>query len=225
MKLTESLFNNQDLKYKEFSRKLTPDTKLPIIGVRVPELRKIAKNAVLSDDYASFLNEKHVYFEEVYLHGLLIVYGKNNYEEKLKLVSQFVPLIDNWAICDGIASSIKVSEKDKKKYFEFLLAFLNSNDAYTIRFAIVSFLTGFIPEFDTEIIDAVKSLISDEYYVNMALSWLYCEMLIKDYSNIIPIIEEKSLPKFVQNTTIKKSCESFRISDSQKEYLKTLRIK
>jgi len=225
MKLTESLFYNQDLKYKEFSRKLTPDTKLPIIGVRVPELRKIAKNAVLSDDYASFLNEKHIYFEEVYLHGLLIVYGKYNYEEKLKLVSQFVPLIDNWAICDGIASSIKVSEQDKKKYFEFLLAFLNSNNAYTVRFAIVSFLTGFIPEFDTEIINAVKRLISDEYYVNMALSWLYCEMLIKDYSNIIPIIEEKSLPKFVQNTTIKKSCESFRISDSQKEYLKTLRIK
>lgn len=225
MNLTESLFNNQDLKYKQFSRKLTPDTKLPIIGVRVPELRKIAKNAVLYEDYASFLNEKHTYFEEVYLHGLLIVYGKFDYGEKIKLVSQFLPLIDNWAICDGIAASIKFSENDKKSYFEFLLALLNSNNAYTVRFAIVSFLTGFIPEFDAEIVSAVKGLISGDYYVNMALSWLYCELLIKDYNNTLPIIEEKSLPKFVQNTTIKKSCESFRISESQKERLKTFKIK
>lgn len=225
MKLTEILFENQDVKYKEFSQKLTPDTKLPIIGVRVPILRKIAKTAVINEDYTPFLSEKHVYFEEVFLHGLLIAYGKYPFNEKLKLISQYVSLIDNWAICDGIASSVKTRENDKREYFDFLLNLLNSKDTYTVRFAIVSFLTGFTPEFDTEIIEAVKRLKSDDYYVNMALSWLYCEILIKDYDNVIPIIEKRTLPKFVQNTTIKKSRESFRISKNQKEYLKTLKIK
>lgn len=225
MNLTDILFENQDETYKIFSEKLTPDTKLPIIGVRVPKLRKIAKDAVSNNDYREFLNEKHKYFEEVFIHGLIIAYSKSDYEKKITLLAEFIPTIDNWAICDSVAASVKFPDEYKVKYFEYLTSLLNDKNTYIVRFAIVSFLDHYVPEFNTEIISRISELKSCEYYVNMALGWLYCEMLIKDYEKILPIIEKRTLPKFVQNVTIKKSCESFRLSKDQKGHLKTLRIK
>lgn len=220
---TDLLFKNQNEKIKNFSEKLTPDTKYPIIGVRVPILRDIAKKAAKANDL-SFLKVKHEYFEEYFLHGLIIGYLKKDFNETKLLLDDFIPHIDNWAICDSVCSSIKTFDKFKTESFEYVKSLLTSDKIYTIRFAIVSLLFHFVNTGrDEEIVSLTKNIISEEYYINMALSWLYCELLIKNYDEIIPLLQSKTLPTFVQNTTIKKARESFRISQEKKDYLKTLK--
>lgn len=225
MNITKRLFELKDEKYKVFSEKLIPDTKLPIIGVRVPDLRKLAKSQTFNKTAKEFLSEKHSYYEEVFLHGLIITYNKTDYKSTIKLLDDFIPQIDNWSVCDCIASSVKISKKDSENYFNYLISLLNDEKPYSVRFAIVSLKTHFIPAKDAEILQAINNVKSDNYYINMALSWLYCEMLIKDYSSAIQIIEEKQLSPFVQNTSIKKACESYRISNDKKEYLKQFKLK
>lgn len=221
---TDLLFKNQDEKIKNFSKKLTPDTKYPIIGVRVPILRDIAKKAAKANDL-SFLEQKHKYFEEFFLHGLIIGYLKKDFIETKRLLNDFIPRIDNWAICDSVCSSIKTFDKYQAESFEYVKSLLTSDKIYTIRFALVSLLFHFVGKGrDEEIISLTKGIKSDEYYINMALSWLYCELLIKNYDVIIPLLQSKTLSPFMQNTTIKKARESFRISQTQKDYLFTLKI-
>lgn len=224
MDYTELLLKNQDEKIKNFSEKLTPDTKYPMIGVRVPILRDIAKQAAKTNDL-SFLNQKHEYFEEYFLHGLIIGYLKKDFNETKSLLDSFIPYIDNWAICDSVCSSIKTFDKYHSDSYEYVKSLLTSDKTYTIRFALVSLLFHFVNTGkDEKIISLTKNIKSEEYYINMALSWLYCEILIKNYDAIIPLLESKTLPSFVQNTTIKKARESFRIAQEKKDYLKTLKI-
>lgn len=225
MDYTELLFKNQDEKIKNFSEKLTPDTKYPMIGVRVPILRDIAKQAAKANDL-SFLNQKHEYFEEYFLHGLIIGYLKKDFNETKSLLDSFIPYIDNWAICDSVCSSIKTFDKYQSESFEYVKSLLTSDKTYTIRFALVSLLFHFVNTGkDEEIISLTKNIKSEEYYINMAISWLYCELLIKNYDAIIPLLQSKTLPSFVQNTTIKKARESFRIAQEKKDYLNTLKSK
>ncbi len=212
---TQLLFNNKDDKLKDFSKKLTPDTKYPIIGVRVPVLRDVAKGAAKANDL-SFLSLKHGYFEEYFLHGLIIGYLKKGFNETKRLLDDFIPFIDNWAICDSVCSSIKTFDKYKNESFDYVKTLLTSDKTYTVRFALVSLLFHFVNTGkDEEIISLTKTIKSEEYYINTALSWLYCELLIKNYNVIIPLLQSKTLPPFVQNTTIKKARESYRISQEK----------
>lgn len=222
MNLTDKLLKIKDEDYKKFSEKLTPETRYPVLGVRVPELRAIAKEAALKCEY-SFLSEKHVYFEEFFLHGLIIAYAPLPKPEKLKYLLEFLPDIDNWAICDCVASSFKIFKADKDESFEFLLPLLSDGNPYTVRFAIACFLFHLVPECDEKIIAATRGINSDERCINAALGWLYCEMLIKDYDGITPVLQSRTLFPAVQNAAIKKARESFRVSDNKKEYLSTLK--
>ena len=72
--IQEKLFELQDLNYKDFHSKLMPTVcKDKIIGVRVPQLRKFAKELNKSDLKADFLNSlPHKYYEEDNLHAFLI---------------------------------------------------------------------------------------------------------------------------------------------------------
>lgn len=221
---TQLLFNNKDDKLKDFSEKLTPDTHYPIIGVRVPVLRDVAKRAAKANN-VSFLSLKHEYFEEFFLHGLIIGYLNKDFNETKRLLDDFIPYIDNWAICDSVCSSIKTFDKYKSESFDYVKTLLSSDKTYTVRFALVSLIFHFVNTGkDEEIISLTKDIKSEEYYINMALSWLYCELLIKNYDVIIPLLQSKTLPPFVQNTTIKKARESYRIPQEKKDYLKTLKI-
>lgn len=222
MNLTDKLLKIKDEDYKKFSEKLTPETHYPVLGVRVPELRAIAKEAALKCEY-SFLSEKHVYFEEFFLHGLIIAYAPLPKPEKLKYLLEFLPDIDNWAICDCVASSFKIFKADKDESFEFLLPLLSDGNPYTVRFAIACFLFHLVPECDEKIIAATRGINSDERCINAALGWLYCEMLVKDYDGVIPVLQSKTLSAAVQNAAIKKARESFRVRQEKKDYLLSLK--
>ncbi len=224
---TNLLLEKRDEKYKEFSKKLIPDTNLPIIGVRTPAIKQLA-NYLTKEYYEEcfkFVNQTHTYYEEVLLSSEIISKIYNSPNELIVAVERFLPKIDNWAICDCFASSLKKVKKYREIFLKSIINWLNSAHIYTIRFAINLLLRYYIDkEYVKTTISLTKDIKSDEYYVNMALSWLWCECLIKFYDISVKYIESKKLTKFVQNKSIRKCIESYRIIQDKKSYLKTLKI-
>lgn len=223
-KITEHLFSLQDLSYKEFNSKLIPTVnKNYVIGVRIPLLRKYAKEIKNSPEADKFLNSlPHKYTEEYNLHALLLENIKS-YDDVVKALDEFLPFVDNWATCDIM--SIKNFKKHLDILPEQLDLWLNSTHTYTIRFAIKMYMSYYLDEhFELKHMQKIAEIRSNEYYVNMMLAWYFATALAKQYDFAIKFLENKELSKWVHNKTIQKAIESYRITNEQKEYLKTLRI-
>ena len=215
----------RDEKFRDFTSKLIPGVdKELIIGVRVPEIRRLAK-ALSADERKKFISElPHKYHEENLLHGAILQLIKNDIGEVISETEKFLPYIDNWAVCD--MSQSKLLGKYPDMVFGKTCEWAKSEKTYTVRFAIDVLLQFFLDEnFKPEVFSLAESIVSEEYYINMALAWFWSFALIKRYDEVIPIIESKRLPAFVHNKAIQKARESYRISDERKEYLKTLKIK
>lgn len=224
-KITKLLFEMRDEKFRDFTSKLIPGVdKELIIGVRVPEIRRLAK-ALSADERKKFLSElPHKYHEENLLHGAILQLIKNDIGEVISETEKFLPYIDNWAVCD--MSQSKLLGKYPDMVFGKACEWAKSEKTYTVRFAIDVLLQFFLDEnFKPEVFSLAESIVSEEYYINMALAWFWSFALIKRYDEALPIIESKRLPAFVHNKAIQKARESYRISDERKEYLKTLKIK
>lgn len=223
-RITEDLLKKQDLKYKKFHSRIVSDTKYEIIGVRIPEIRKIVKDVKSQEETYAFINSNHAFYEEYLVHGLLLSNIKNE-DEFYALLNGFLPFIDNWAICDSVAASIKNAAKTKELLYNHVLLWLNSDKVYTVRFAIVCLLNYFCePKNTDKLIDIILKIEFGEYYIDMAVAWLLSVMLIRDYEKTKPLLENKTLPRFVHNKTIDKARDSFRIEKDKKEYLKTLKV-
>lgn len=220
MDLREELFSLQDLKYRDFQSALVPNIdKEQIIGVRLPQLRKIGKK--LTDNHFDW----H-YYEEIMLHGFYIGYAKLSYEERLLLLKEFIPHIDNWAVCDCVSSTLKFVNKNKSNFLEFLKPYMKSHKEYELRFVIVMLMDYYLDdEYLKFTVDYLAKIKSDYYYVNMAVAWALSVAFVKNSDSVLPLIENYILPPFVHNKTISKICDSYRVDKSVKEQLKTYRIK
>ena len=156
------------------------------------------------------------------LHGLLISEIKD-YEKCINEVDKFLPYVDNWAVCDIM--SPKILKKNKDKLIEKIKIWSESKDIYTCRFGIKMLMTHYLDgDFKSEYLNIPSSIVSDEYYINMMIAWFYATALAKRWDDSIKYIENKKLTKWVHNKTIQKARESYRITNEQKEYLKSLKI-
>jgi 3-methyladenine DNA glycosylase AlkD len=220
------LINNQDIVYQSFTKKLIPDTKFLIIGVRSPIIKKIAKEASQDKElYTRFFNEKHLYYEECLLHGAILGQLKINISETLTFLDDFMPYIDNWSVCDCTVMCLKIFKKHKNLVFSYVKNLLKSDNPYAVRFAIVTMLSYFLGDnFNEEVLDLAKSACCENYYVNMSIAWLFSVALVKNYNQTVKYIENKNLPKFVHNKSIQKAKESYRITADIKNYLNSLKI-
>ena len=218
------LFAKQDLKYRDFQAPLFPNiNKDKMIGVRTPELKKLAKELYGNEIANAFIETlPHTYFDENQLHAFIISLIKD-YQICLKEVERFLPYIDNWGTCDQL--SPKVFSKHKDELIKEIKRWLKSKHTYTVRFAIGMLLALYLDEsFKEEYLELVASIRSDEYYINMMVAWYFATALAKQYKSAIKYIEDKKLDIWVHNKTIQKAVESYRISDEQKAYLKTLKV-
>ena len=218
MDVREELFKRQDIEYRDFHSKLVPTLdKDKIIGVRLPELRKLGKG-LCSNDFA------WDYYDELMLHGFYIGYAKLSFEERLALLDDFVPKIDNWAVCDCVCSTLKFINKNKAAFFEYLKKLMNSGREYEIRFAVVILMEYYIDdEYIDFMVDYLQNIVSDYYYVNMAVAWALSVAFVKYRDKVMPVIESGCLTKEIHNMTISKIRDSFRVNKEDKAYLKTLR--
>ena len=221
--LQRSLFELQDLKYRDFQSKLLPKTeKEKIIGVRTPILRKFAKEFAQTKEAQKFLQElPHQYYEENNLH-LMLVTQIRDYKKCLKEVTQFLPYIDNWATCD--LPLPKCFEKHTAELIVDVKNWIVSNDTYTIRYGIGVLLRLYLDEdFKDEYPKLVSAVISDEYYVNMMIAWYFATALAKQWEAVIGYLKDRKLPEWVHRKTIQKAIESNRITEEQKAELRGLR--
>ena len=224
--IVKKLYELKDQKYKDFNSKLIPNIDSnKVIGVKVPEIRKLAK-AIKDEPYINnFLNElPHQYQEENILHGILLTIIYKNIDELLNKLDIFLKYADNWAVTDTICP--KLFKKYPDQVYAKIKKWLKSKDEYTIRFGVVSLLQFYLDDnFKEEELTLIKNIKSDYFYVKMAIAWFYSFALIKQYDTTIKYFENKELDPWIHNKSIGKALESYRISNERKEYLKSLKIK
>lgn len=223
MIIQEKLFELQDQAYAAFQSKLTPNIPVELfIGVRVPAARKLAKEYIKNPEHLDFMKAlPHHYYDENMLHGLLISEIKD-YDACIFETDQFLPYVDNWAVCDIM--SPKVFKKHKKELIEKIYEWSASDLTYTCRFGLEMLMSHFLDEdFKPEYLEIPVTVISEEYYINMMIAWFFATALAKQWDETIPYLERHKLGIWVHNKTIQKARESYRITTEQKEYLKILK--
>ena len=223
--IVEELFRLQDKDYALMQTKIIPTVAADrIIGVRTPALRTFAKSLYKDSDIDAFLScVPHQYFDEDQLHAFVLSLEKD-FDKCIAEVDAFLPYIDNWATCDQL--SPKVFKKHPEKLFPYIQSWIKSDRTYTVRFAIGMLMQHFLGEnFDLKYADMAAEVRSEEYYINMMVAWYFATALAKQYELVLPYLEEKRLDDWVHNKAIQKSVESYRITDEQKAYLKTLKVR
>ena len=222
--IRERLFALQDEKYGDFQSKLIPG--LPreqVIGIRMPAMKKLAKELVIGEETNDFLKQlPHTYYDENVLHALLIASIKD-YDACMEALETFLPYIDNWAVCDCL--SPKVFQKHKTELLEKIKLWIPSEHPYICRFGMGMLMRWFLDDdFCQEYLELPAAVRSEEYYVNMMTAWFFATALAKQWDAAIPYLEQNRLNPWTHNKTIQKARESYRITPGQKEYLKTLKL-
>lgn len=225
MTIQERLFALRDADYALFQSKLTPTVPQErFIGVRVPEVRKLAKAYSKEAESQSFLDAlPHTYYDENMLHGLLISELKD-LADCIRRTDAFLPYVDNWAVCDIM--SPKIFKKHRGELLEKIRAWTASDHPYTCRFGIEMLMSHYLDEdFAPELLEIPAAVRSEEYYVRMMVAWFFATALAKQWDAAILYIENGRLEPWVRNKTIQKAVESRRISPERKAYLRTLKIR
>lgn len=223
--IQEKLFALQDLNYRQFQAKLMPTVDPEqIIGVRMPALRKLAKELKGTAEAEAFLAAlPHRYYDENNLHGLLLC-ARSGYEETVAGLEDFLPHVDNWATCDLL--SPRAFRPHPPQLPGQLRRWLDSGDTYTVRFGLEMLMSFYLDEcFRPEYLDWAAEVKSEEYYVRMMVAWYFATALAKQYDAALPYLTSRRLEQWTHNKTIQKAVESYRITPEQKDALRALRWK
>lgn len=217
-----------DEKYKEFHSSLCPNTD-NIIGVRVPVLRKFAKELLKEIDWQEYLEKAwDEYYEEVMLQGMIIgLASKNkNINEIIKYIDNFVPKIDNWAVCDTFCAGLKITDKNLEYMWRYIQKYIKSEKEFELRFAIVMMLDYYInEEYIDEVIKILDNIKNKEYYVQMAIAWTISVAFVKFEDRTMKYLNNNSLDDFTYNKSIQKIIESYRVNEKTKGKLKKMKRK
>ena len=223
MTVYDRLSEYEDEEYKEFQSRLVPnisgDT---ILGVRTPDMRRIAREVFNTEEGRQFLKElPHNYYEENLVHFFLIAHIRD-FDECVRETERFLPFIDCWPVCDQ--SSPKAFKKNHDRLLPLIRKWIASEHVYTSRFGMRMLMNEFLDDdFREEYLAWVAARKSEDYYLKMMVAWYFATALAKQYDATIHIFENHMLDEWCHRKAIQKAIESFRVTDEHKEYLKTLR--
>lgn len=212
--------------YATFQKRIVSDTGYPILGVRMPTLRKIAKQAA-AGEWQNILSIASLdSYEEVMVIGLMIACAPARLSNKIPYLRDFLPELDSWALTDSIAPTLKATAEEQGLLWEFACQCLAHQDTYTVRFGIVLMLRFFLTEDRIPGVMQCLTAIRDErYYVNMALAWCFAEIAAHDRKKVEELLKSDLLNDFVHQKTIQKIRESYRFTDEEKAAFGLLRRK
>lgn len=223
--IRSKLFNLSEDEYRNFHSKLCPNTE-NILGVRLPLLRNMAKDLAKNNWEAYLNNPYNEYYEEIMIEGLTIGYIKADINTRFKYIKRFIPKIDNWAICDSFCNNLKFTKNNLNEVWEFISTYLSSNKEFELRFAIVMMLHYYINE---EYIDRVLHILNDinheGYYVKMAVAWAISFAYIKFPHKTLVFLKNNNLDSFTYNKSLQKIIESTRVSNEDKDLIRSMKIK
>lgn len=222
--IREKIFSLADEKYKEFHSGLCPNTN-NIVGVRVPILRNYAKELVKEGFEKNYNKIQTEYYEEIMLKGMMIGLEKMDIDTKLTYIKEFIPYIDNQAVCDIFVAGLKI--KEKEKFYNFIQKYLENNKTeFEIRFGLVSLLDYYIDkEHIQEIFKITDKIKRDEYYIEMAIAWLISICYIKFPKETEEYLNNNKLSDFAYNKSIQKIIESTRVDEQVKNKLRKMKRK
>ena len=223
-KIRDYLLSKQDIKYRDFTLPLLPNIdEKTFIGVRLPIIKKYAKD-LDEKSRIEFLNSlPHQYHEENILHAFMLSNIKD-YDTFIELTDKFLPYVSNWSVCDTICN--KHLNKFKDRLILDVYKWLKSDEIYRVRYAVKCLMNYYLNEdFKEEHLVKVEQVKLDDYYVRMMIAWYLATGLAKNYDSFVKVIEEHKFDTFTHNKAIQKAVESYRVSDEHKAYLKTLKVK
>ena len=213
--------------YQQFSARLIPNVKAERIrGVRLPHLRKLAKE-IVKGDWRAYLEEKSEVektFEETMLRGLVIGYAKMEWKERHRWICDFLPQIDNWSVCDSFCSTLKPAKHEKEKMWTFVKQCMQSDQVYTVRFGVVMGLDHFGEEsYLWEAFRYFDEITLEDYYVKMAVAWAVSVCYVKFPIQTKRLLLANEMDDFTHNKAIQKIRESYRVSREEKVELNRLK--
>lgn len=214
-----------DEKYKKFNESLIPGTETAY-GVRTPAVRAIAKR-ILRQDAPGFLAvSRPGSYEETMLRGIVMAGMKLDLEQKLPLVEGFLPLIDNWAVCDSFCGSFSLKKpEERERMWQFLRPLFSEEREFTARFAAVMLLGHYVTEdYVDEGLSLLESMKQEAYYIQMAVAWAVSVCYVKFPQRTLPLLRRQTLPKFTQNKSIQKIRESYRVPREDKDMLLAYKV-
>ncbi len=218
----EELNRAAEPEYAAFSRRLLPET-APLLGVRLPKLRAMAKR-IAKENAEAFLNSASCdTFEEIMLQGMVIGAADLPLEDTLQRITDFLLKIDNWSVCDSFCCGLKIAEKEPDALWDFIVPLLSDERAYFVRFAVVMLLDFFIDEAH---LDAVLSLLSGVHHpadcAVTAVAWAYSVCCARFPQQTIVYLADAPLCDAVFAKTVRKCCESRRVSAQDKSQLRQM---
>ncbi len=212
-----------DDEYREFVMKICPSER-PFLGVRVPQIREIARQ-VPALEISEFLKVQPVGYEEVLARGFLI--SRLPFDEMMKWFDSQVDCIDDWSTCDTFCSAVgKVIKKNRAAFFDAKMDdLLSDSREFAVRVGLVLLKAAYINEDYLQVIfDRVSGLASrEEYYIRMGIAWLLCDCFIKYPTATTSYLLSSNLPKWTYNKTISKICDSYRVDEETKDLLRKMR--
>lgn len=225
LNIRERLIELKEEEYKKFHMKLCT-TNYEILGVRIPHIKALAKEIIKQDDLFFLNNAKSKYYEEVMLQGLVIGLSKMEIEEKIRYIEEFVPKIDNWAICDSFCSTLKDTKKNETKMWEVIQGYLKSKEEFDLRFAVIMMMDYYLtPKYIEKVLNIVDQIHHEGYYVKMGVAWLISVAYIKDKAKTMKYLLNNNLDKFTYNKGLQKIIESNRVSQEEKEIVRNMKRK
>ncbi len=208
-----------------FYEMLTPGAK-PISGVRVPMLRKLAKQ-IAREDYRSFLEENPLdTFEMEMLQAFVIGYAKDDPGRILSYFCEFIPKVHDWAVSDALCQSFKLARKYPKEVWDALMQFSTSKQEFEVRIVAVTLMSHFLnDDYINEVVAALDGLYMDDYYAKMGVAWAVATIMAKYPSEGMHYLKSNHLDDWTYNKSIQKMLESYRIPDATKKVLRMMKRK
>ena len=224
-RIRDELFSLSDDKYKKFSSALIPESG-GMIGVRLPLIRKIAKD-LEKEDLRKYLNcAKDDYFEEIMLQGFVIGRIKDSFEEVLPLIDKHISKINNWSLCDSFCASLKCMKNNKEKAFPFLCNCVKSHEEFRIRFGIICMMMYFVDEdYIDSLFEYFENAKKDGYYVKMGAAWAISVCFVKFPEKTFDYLKKQTLDRDTYNMALSKITDSARVDSFTKEKIRKMKIK
>lgn len=219
------LEEHSEQKFQKFTASLIPGTD-PIIGVRVPVLRSLAKQ-IAKEDWRSYLTDaRDDTYEEICLQGFVIGYAKADIEEILSYAKAFIPKIHDWSVNDGFCATFKIAQKHQARVWDFLMQYKESTNEFEQRVVAVMLMDHFlVEEYIDQVLVVWDELTHEGYYRKMGVAWGIATAYAKFPTKTHAYLLSNHLDDFTYNKAIQKMIESYRISKEDKEILRAMKRK